>query len=300
MKIHVWSRGETAFTLDGEFAGPTIREAIEDGCNDAASVITDYTDTERSDISYDDYAVVTSDFGTELWRGWLTGDKDAPAPDAAPEVQVSPCPVETHEGEHVQVRTHGHWMCGHLLADLLGANGIPPSLAADRDRLAGELTEANAKWGRSLDALSLTVAERDKLTDEMEAVHTALGWEDHQRAGWRFRLQLPMPEELSRVTLIGVRCDPAADIRDLAAERGRSGAENTYLRRERDNALSELAGARREGAIALDYARERDAARKAAVRLGDLLRQSLDETPFDLRPEIDVDAILKDAGIGDS
>jgi hypothetical protein len=62
-----------------------------------------------------------------------------------PEVQLAPCPVEGHDAEHFQVRTHEHWMCGHLLADALAANGIPPVLAGDRDRLADELEQARAQ-----------------------------------------------------------------------------------------------------------------------------------------------------------
>ena len=62
-----------------------------------------------------------------------------------PEVQLAPCPAEGHDAEHFQVRTHEHWMCGHLLADALAANGIPPVLAGDHDRLADELDEARAQ-----------------------------------------------------------------------------------------------------------------------------------------------------------
>ena len=81
MKIKVYSRGETDIDADGEIREPAIREAIEDGCNDIPSAITDYTDSERSDISHDEYAIVTEDDGTELWRGWLHGGTSAPAPD---------------------------------------------------------------------------------------------------------------------------------------------------------------------------------------------------------------------------
>lgn len=84
MKIKIYSRGETAIDADIEYQEPGIRMAINDlwaGAPDrVASAITDCTDTERSDISHDEYAIVTEDDGTELWRGWLSGDQNAPAP----------------------------------------------------------------------------------------------------------------------------------------------------------------------------------------------------------------------------
>lgn len=80
MKITVWSAGETVIDPDAEYAEPMLRKAIGDGHPLIASAIIDYTDTERSDITHDQYAVVTEDDGTELWRGWLTGEKDAPPP----------------------------------------------------------------------------------------------------------------------------------------------------------------------------------------------------------------------------
>lgn len=81
MKIKVYSRGTTDIDADGEYQEPAIREALAAG-GDVGSEIIDCTDTERSDISHDEYAIVTEDDGTELWRGWLTGDPDAPAPDS--------------------------------------------------------------------------------------------------------------------------------------------------------------------------------------------------------------------------
>jgi hypothetical protein len=89
MKIKVYSQGATSIDLDAEYQEPAIREAIEDGCNDVASEIIDYTDTERSNISYEQYAVVTEDDGTEKWRGWLgMGRKNIPAPDVALRDQI--------------------------------------------------------------------------------------------------------------------------------------------------------------------------------------------------------------------
>jgi hypothetical protein len=80
VKIKVTSRGETEFEPDAGYAGQVIREAIEDGCNDVASAIIDWTGSERSDISHDEYATVTEDDGTPLWSGRLDGG-DEPAPD---------------------------------------------------------------------------------------------------------------------------------------------------------------------------------------------------------------------------
>lgn len=34
-------------------------------------------------------------------------------------VRTARCTAGTHDGEHFQVRTNGHWVCGHLLAALL-------------------------------------------------------------------------------------------------------------------------------------------------------------------------------------
>lgn len=39
-------------------------------------------------------------------------------------VRTASCTVDDHDGEHFQVRTNGHWLCGHLLASLLIAQGI--------------------------------------------------------------------------------------------------------------------------------------------------------------------------------
>jgi len=45
-------------------------------------------------------------------------------------VRTGPCTVDAHDREHFQVRTNGHWLCGHLLASVLIAQGIadaPPA-----------------------------------------------------------------------------------------------------------------------------------------------------------------------------
>lgn len=90
MEIKIWSVGKTKFTADTEYQEPMIREAI-DQCGDVASVITDYTDSERVGISHDEYARVTGDVpGLVLFEGWLTGDRGAPPPAPAQESHAAP------------------------------------------------------------------------------------------------------------------------------------------------------------------------------------------------------------------
>ena len=84
MDIEIWSVGKAKFTADLEFQEPVIREAI-DQRGDVASVIIDYTDSDRNDISYDEYARVTGDIpDLVLFEGWLTGDRNAPPPAHVP------------------------------------------------------------------------------------------------------------------------------------------------------------------------------------------------------------------------
>jgi len=88
VKIKVTSTGKTTIDADAEYQEPQIRAALVSlGVGEAAddyvaSAIIDHTDSERSDISHDEYAIVTEDDGTELWAGWLDG-RDEPAPDSA-------------------------------------------------------------------------------------------------------------------------------------------------------------------------------------------------------------------------
>ena len=80
MKIQVWSLGTTSIDLDPQYQVPAICAAIETGA-EVGSAIIDYTDSERSDISYDQYAIVTEDDGTLRWHGWLSAyiSDDPPA-----------------------------------------------------------------------------------------------------------------------------------------------------------------------------------------------------------------------------
>jgi chromosome segregation ATPase len=80
VKIKVFSRGKAVIDADHEYQEPMIREAIDQRAVDVGGVIIDYTDTERSNISYDQYAIVTGDGGLILWQGWLTGG-GRPAPE---------------------------------------------------------------------------------------------------------------------------------------------------------------------------------------------------------------------------
>jgi hypothetical protein len=85
MKIHVTSTGKTTIDADPDYEEAPIRAALAaDAAGEAEPgfipfSIIDCTDSERSDISHDEYATVTADDGTVLWSGWLDG-RDEPAP----------------------------------------------------------------------------------------------------------------------------------------------------------------------------------------------------------------------------
>jgi len=110
MDIEVWSVGSAKFPADPEYQEPAIREAI-DQRGDVASVIIDYTDSERSNISYDEYARVTGDVpGLVLFEGWLTGDRKAPPPaGAAPELA---------ENERAATLRNAHRLVKEALLDM--------------------------------------------------------------------------------------------------------------------------------------------------------------------------------------
>lgn len=82
MKIKVFEVGETRIDADEEYQEPAIRAALEAG-GDVADTIAECTDTDTSNISTDDYAVVFEDRGTLLWHGWLSGDRGAEPPPQA-------------------------------------------------------------------------------------------------------------------------------------------------------------------------------------------------------------------------
>ena len=73
--MRVIKYGDKEFPLDAEYAGPAIREAIEDGCNDVASQVVDWTDTERSGMDPGEFVIVSEDDGTRMWSGWLGGSR---------------------------------------------------------------------------------------------------------------------------------------------------------------------------------------------------------------------------------
>ena len=65
------------------------------------------------------------------WNAELPAAQEPqPAPDieaafaSGARVRTGPCTVDAHDREHFQVRTNGHWLCGHLLASLLITQGI--------------------------------------------------------------------------------------------------------------------------------------------------------------------------------
>lgn len=82
MKIKVIEVGSMLIHLDEMYQEPGIRAAI-DADGDVADAIAECTDTDTSNISTDDYAVVFEDDGTLLWHGWLTGGRERPAPPQA-------------------------------------------------------------------------------------------------------------------------------------------------------------------------------------------------------------------------
>jgi hypothetical protein len=83
VKMRVIQYGDKTFDLDDEYAGPAIAAAISGESGEGIrSEVIDYTDTERSDIDRDEYAIVTGDDGNVLWQGWLDSDKDDVPPPA--------------------------------------------------------------------------------------------------------------------------------------------------------------------------------------------------------------------------
>jgi hypothetical protein len=57
-------------------------------------------------------------------------------PKAAPELQAGPCPFDGHDGDHLRLNTHGHWLCAITLTNMLVAADVitdpqpAPGLAA--------------------------------------------------------------------------------------------------------------------------------------------------------------------------
>jgi hypothetical protein len=82
VKIQVFEIGSTLIDADAEYQEPDIRQDIRTGA-DVAGTIIDLTDTERSDISGEEYAIVHEDDGAVLWQGWITGDPAAATPPQA-------------------------------------------------------------------------------------------------------------------------------------------------------------------------------------------------------------------------
>ena len=144
MDIEVWSVGSTKFTADPEFQDPMIREAI-DQRGDVASVIIDYTDSDRDRITYDEYARVTGDVpGLVLFEGWLTGDRDAPPP---PAVTPSVCGHEFELGGSIYTCERAPHPVDGYLRLYRHAAGIDAELAVGTDEGDGNGPADLVTWG---------------------------------------------------------------------------------------------------------------------------------------------------------
>jgi hypothetical protein len=94
-------------------------------------------------------------------------------------VRTGPCTVEAHDREHFQVRTNGHWLCGHLLASVLAVQGIvadarpqpAPELAAYEADIAS-LTDQRNRVSETADQLRTRVRN---LRDALERCRDAAG-----------------------------------------------------------------------------------------------------------------------------
>jgi hypothetical protein len=81
-------------------------------------------------------------------------------------VRTAPCTVEAHDREHFQVRTNGHWLCGHLLASVLAVQGI---VADARPQPAPELVIALDDFNFERNQVIELRAMLSSLTDRAEA-----------------------------------------------------------------------------------------------------------------------------------
>lgn len=96
-------------------------------------------------------------------------------------VRTVPCTASGHDGDHLQVRTNGHWVCGRLLASLL-ADGVPdeaaekiPANMPAAPELAAAMAESNRYRQLAADILA-------KLDDDF------LGLRLEDIDGWHKRL----------------------------------------------------------------------------------------------------------------
>jgi hypothetical protein len=68
----------------------------------------------------------------------------AQQPHAAPEpvqLLLGPCEAQGHDGEHLQLRTHNHWLCAITLTNMLVAADVIADPAPDVTKLRAELDE---------------------------------------------------------------------------------------------------------------------------------------------------------------
>src|ERR1700722_11776820 len=115
MDIEVWSVGKVKFTADPGFQEQVIREVI-DQRGDVADAVIDWTGSEWSDISHDEYARVTGDVpGLVLFEGWLTGDRNAPAPVPVDRESAAFTAYASSEHERAKALTG---LLAEILADL--------------------------------------------------------------------------------------------------------------------------------------------------------------------------------------
>ena len=70
-------------------------------------------------------------------------------PDAAPELLLGPCPFEGHDGEHLRLNTHGHWLCAITLTNMLVTAGVITGLHPE-PQPAPELAKVIQDWRDTL------------------------------------------------------------------------------------------------------------------------------------------------------
>lgn len=191
MKIIVWSEGKAVINADPEYQEAPIRSVLakvaagESNPEWIRENILNATDTDKSNISHGEFAVVTEDDGVLLWAGWLTGDQDAPPPAGA-------------------------------LADLLEAKRREPGLPAFEAALEAQ-KEAGAggllNWAATL---IVAAAEGADVTSE--------GWRGQQR-DWlsAFNATPPPPPAASALRngkKLAIALDALRDIRKRCAGSG--------------------------------------------------------------------------------
>lgn len=70
---------------------------------------------------------------------WAAAREPHAAPE--PEARIAPCPVDTHDGDHIQLRTGEHWLCAIMLTGMLVSLDVIADPAPDVTKLRAELDE---------------------------------------------------------------------------------------------------------------------------------------------------------------